>query len=90
MKTSKEIADDVQQTFDNVSNSYRNTLENRIEQYASQESEREAKEFEKWRVDNNWHTDRLGINWIRYNKNAGQDFASFDELYQQFKNKNNG
>ncbi len=28
--TAKEIADDVQQTFDNVSNSYRQVLEDRI------------------------------------------------------------
>lgn len=34
MITAREIADDVQQTFNDVSNSYRNLLETRIEQYA--------------------------------------------------------
>lgn len=51
--TAKEIADDVQQTFDNVSGRYRLILENRIRDLCLEKVNQAIKAYDKARIKEN-------------------------------------
>ena len=58
-----------------------------MQQYASQESEREAKEFSEWLNKDTWLPHYDGRSFYRKYLNIPAEVKTIDELYQQFKSQ---